>query len=266
MQIVICKDADQASKMVAAYIERAIKAKPATVLGLATGSTPVRLYKDLIRRYQEGRIDFSKVHSWNLDEYIGLEPTHPASYRYFMNEQLFDHVNIDKANTHVPDGLAKDVEAAAQAYEDGIKADGGIDIQILGIGSDGHIGFNEPATSLVSRTHVQTLMLGTRQDNARLFFDGKLDEVPTRAMTMGTGTVLDSRTAILLAFGKGKAPAIAGAVEGAISHMNQASALQMHRDAKFFIDEDAASMLNPKNIDFFKAVYADSDLKALENA
>ena len=146
--------------------------------------------------------------------------------------------------------------------EEGIKADGGIDIQILGIGSDGHIGFNEPATSLASRTHVQTLMLGTRQDNARLFFNGKLDEVPTRAMTMGTGTVLDSRTAILLAFGKGKAPAIAGAVEGAITHMNQASALQMHRDAKFFIDEDAASML--KHADFYKAVYADSDLKSLE--
>jgi glucosamine-6-phosphate deaminase len=179
-----------------------------------------------------------------------------------MNEQLFDHINIDKANTHVPDGMATDYEAAAAAYEEGIRADGGIDIQILGIGSDGHIGFNEPATSLASRTHVQTLMLGTRQDNARLFFGGDLSAVPTRAITMGTGTVLDSRVAILLAFGKGKAPAIAGAVEGAISHMNQASALQLHRDAKFFIDEEAASLL--KHTDFYKAVYADSDLRELE--
>lgn len=264
MDIVICKSKEQASCMVAAYIDRAIRKNPGTVLGLATGSTPILLYKELIRRHKECGLDFSRVHSWNLDEYLGLEGTHPASYRYFMNDQLFDHINIDKANTHVPDGMATDYEAAAAAYEAGIKADGGIDIQILGIGSDGHIGFNEPATSLASRTHVQTLMLGTRQDNARLFFGGDLSAVPTRAITMGTGTVLDSRTAILLAFGKGKAPAIAGAVEGAISHMNQASALQMHRDAKFFIDEDAASML--KHADFYKAVYADSDLRALENA
>ena len=262
MDIIICKSKEQASYMVAAYIDRAIRKNPRTVLGLATGSTPILMYKELIRRHKECGLDFSQVHSWNLDEYVGLSGDHPASYRYFMNEQLFDHINIDKANTHVPNGLATDFEAAAAEYEAGIKADGGIDIQVLGIGSDGHIGFNEPATSLASRTHVQTLMLGTRQDNARLFFNGKLDEVPTRAMTMGTGTVLDSRTAILLAFGKGKAPAIAGAVEGAISHMNQASALQMHRDAKFFIDEDAASML--KHADFYKAVYADSDLRSLE--
>ena len=262
MDIIICKNKEQASYMVAAYIDRAIRKNPKTVLGLATGSTPILMYKELIRRHKECGLDFSQVHSWNLDEYVGLAGDHPASYRYFMNEQLFDHINIDKANTHVPNGLASDFEAAAAEYENGIKADGGIDIQVLGIGSDGHIGFNEPATSLVSRTHVQTLMLGTRQDNARLFFNGKLDEVPTRAITMGTGTVLDSRTAILLAFGKGKAPAIAGAVEGAITHMNQASALQMHRDAKFFIDEEAASML--KHADFYKAVYADSDLKALE--
>ena len=262
MDIIICKDKEQAAYMVAAYIDREIRRKPDIVLGLATGSTPVLMYKELIRRHRECGLDFSRVHSWNLDEYVGLEPTHPASYRYFMNDQLFDHINIDKANTHVPDGLAKDFAAAAEAYEEGIEADGGIDIQVLGIGSDGHIGFNEPATSLVSRTHVQTLMLQTRLDNARLFFGGKLDEVPTRAITMGTGTVLDSRTAILMAFGKGKAPAIAGAVEGAISHMNQASALQMHRDAKFFIDEDAASLL--KNVDFYKAVYADSELRSLE--
>lgn len=262
MEIIICKNKEQAAFMVAAYIDRAIRRKPDIVLGLATGSTPVLMYKELIRRHKEEGLDFSQVRSWNLDEYVGLQPDHPASYRFFMNDELFNHVNIDKAKTHVPDGLAKDFEAAALAYEEGIKADGGVDIQVLGIGSDGHIGFNEPATSLVSRTHVQTLMLQTRLDNARLFFNGKLEDVPTRAITMGTGTVLDSRTAILMAFGKGKAPAIAGAVEGAISHMNQASALQMHRDAKFFIDEEAASLL--KNIDFYKAVYADSDLRSLE--
>ena len=262
MDIIICKDKEQAAHMVAGYIDRAIRRKPDIVLGLATGSTPVLMYKDLIRRHREEGLDFSKVRSWNLDEYVGLEPTHPASYRYFMNDQLFDHVNIDKANTHVPDGLATDFEAAAAAYEAGIAADGGIDIQVLGIGSDGHIGFNEPTTSLVARTHVQTLMLGTRQDNARLFFGGRLEEVPTRAITMGTGTVLDSRTAVLMAFGKGKAPAIAATVEGSISHMTPASALQMHRDAKVFIDEEAASLL--KHIDFYRAVYADSPLRALE--
>jgi len=263
MDIVICKSKEQAAHMVAGLIDRAIRAKPDTVLGLATGSTPVLMYKDLIRRHRECGLDFSRVRSWNLDEYVGLPPDHPASYRFFMNDQLFDHINIDKANTHVPDGMAADFAAAAEAYEKGIAADGGIDIQVLGIGSDGHIGFNEPATSLVARTHVQTLMLQTRLDNARLFFGGRLDDVPTRAITMGTGTVLDSRTAILMAFGKGKAPAVAGAIEGAISHMNQASALQMHRDAKFFIDEDAASLL--KHVDFYKAVYADSDLRALED-
>ncbi|MBR3085603.1 MAG: glucosamine-6-phosphate deaminase [Kiritimatiellae bacterium] len=263
MDIVICKSKEQAAHMVAGLIDRAIRAKPDTVLGLATGSTPVLMYKDLIRRHRECGLDFSRVRSWNLDEYVGLPPDHPASYRFFMNDQLFDHINIDKANTHVPDGMATDFAAAAQAYEEGIRADGGIDIQVLGIGSDGHIGFNEPATSLVARTHVQTLMLQTRLDNARLFFGGRLEDVPTRAITMGTGTVLDSRTAILMAFGKGKAPAVAGAIEGAISHMNQASALQMHRDAKFFVDEDAASLL--KNADFYKAVYADSDLRSLED-
>ena len=232
------------------------------VICKATGSTPVLMYKDLIRRHRENGLDFSKVRSWNLDEYVGLEPTHPASYRFFMNDQLFDHINIDKANTHVPDGMAKDFRAAAEAYEAGIKADGGIDIQILGIGSDGHIGFNEPTTSLAARTHVQTLMLQTRLDNARLFFGGRLEDVPTRAITMGTGTVLDSRTAVLMAFGKGKAQAIAATVEGSVSHMTPATALQWHPDAKVFIDEDAASLL--KNIDFYKAVYADSDLRALE--
>ena len=262
MDIVICKDREQAAHMVAGLIDRAIRAKPDTVLGLATGSTPILLYKDLIRRHRDEGLDFSRVRTWNLDEYVGLAPTHPASYRFFMNDQLFDHVNIDKANTHVPDGMASDFEAAAAAYEAGIAADGGIDIQVLGIGSDGHIGLNEPTTSLASRTHVQTLMLGTRLDNARLFFGGNLDEVPKRAITMGIGTVLESRTAILMAFGKGKAQAVAAMVEGAISHMTPATALQMHRDAKVFIDEEASSLL--KNIDFYRAVYADSPLRALE--
>ena len=262
MDIIICKSKERAAHMVAGFIDQAIRRKPDIVLGLATGATPVLMYKDLIRRHRDEGLDFSRVRSWNLDEYVGLEPSHPASYRYFMNDQLFDHINIDKANTHVPNGLATDFEAAAAEYEAGIKADGGIDIQVLGIGSDGHIGFNEPTTSLAARTHVQTLMLGTRQDNARLFFGGKLEEVPTRAITMGTGTVLDSRTAILMAFGKGKAPAIAATVEGAISHMTPASALQLHRDAKVFIDEDAASLL--KHQDFYRAVYADSPLRALE--
>ena len=216
MEVVICKTKEEASKLAADMITAQVKKNPKTVLGLATGSTPILMYKELIRRHKECGLDFSQVHSWNLDEYVGLSGDHPASYRYFMNEQLFDHINIDKANTHVPNGLATDFEAAAAEYEAGIKADGGIDIQVLGIGSDGHIGFNEPTTSLASRTHVQTLMLGTCLDNARLFFGGNLDEVPKRAITMGIGTVLESRTAILMAFGKGKAQAVAAMVEGAI--------------------------------------------------
>ena len=246
MDIIICKNKEQASYMVAAYIDRAIRKNPKTVLGLATGSTPILMYKELIRRHKECGLDFSQVHSWNLDEYVGLAGDHPASYRYFMNEQLFDHINIDKANTHVPNGLATDFEAAAAEYEDGIEADGGIDIQVLGIGSDGHIAFNEPGTSLNSRTSIVYLTPSTVKDNARLFFKGDMKAVPKSALSMGVGTICEAKKIILLAFGANKQDAIKGCVEGPMSQFCTASALQAHNDAWIFCDEAAAKKLKLK--------------------
>ena len=241
MEIIILPDAQKASELCAAVIDRAIRGKPDLVLGLATGSSPVPMYRDLVRRHREEGLDFSRVRSFNLDEYLGLPPDHPASYRRFMNEQLFDHINIPKAATRLPDGLAKDIEGFCARYEADIRAAGGIDIQVLGIGSDGHIGFNEPASSLASRTRMQTLTLQTRQDNARFF--AKLEDVPHGCLTMGIGTILESRMAVMLAFGKGKAEAIAGAIEGPVTAMNPASALQLHPDARVFLDEAAAGRL-----------------------
>ncbi len=241
MQIIILPDADQASKLCAAFIDHAIRRKPDLVLGLATGSTPVPMYRELIRRHTEQGLDFSRVRTFNLDEYLGLPPDHPASYRRFMDENLFDHINIAKANTRVPDGMAADIEAQCARYEADITAVGGVDIQVLGIGSDGHIGFNEPASSFASRTRSLTLTEQTRRDNARFF--QSLDEVPRGCVTMGVGTILESRATVMLAFGAGKAEAIAGAIEGPLTAMNPASALQWHRDARIFLDEAAAAKL-----------------------
>ncbi|NLF24023.1 MAG: glucosamine-6-phosphate deaminase [Lentisphaerae bacterium] len=254
MEIMILPDAQRASELCAAVIDRAIRAKPGFVLGLATGSTPVPMYRELIRRHREEGLDFSRVRSFNLDEYLGLAPDHPASYRRFMNEQLFDHINIDPANTRVPDGLAADIDAACAQYEADIRAAGGVDVQVLGIGSDGHIGFNEPASSFASRTRSLTLTRQTRQDNARFF--ASLDDVPHGCVTMGIGTILESRTAVMLAFGAGKADAIAGAIEGPLCAMNPASALQLHPDARIFLDEAAASKLKLK--DYYNEVFARS--------
>ena len=241
MEIIILPDSQKASRLCAEVIDRAIRAKPDLVLGLATGSTPVPMYRDLIRRHREEGLDFSKVRSFNLDEYLGLPPDHPASYRRFMDEQLFDHINIPKSSTRLPDGMTKDIAAHCAAYEAEIRAAGGIDIQVLGIGSDGHIGFNEPSSSLASRTRMPPLTLQTRQDNSR-FFD-KLEDVPFGCLTMGIGTILESRMTVLLAFGEGKSDAIAGAIEGPVTAMNPASALQLHPDTRVFLDEAAAGKL-----------------------
>jgi glucosamine-6-phosphate deaminase len=211
------------------------------VLGLATGSTPQGTYGELIRMHREEDLDFSQVVTFNLDEYVGLEPTHPQSYRYFMQTSLFDDINIKPDNTHVPDGLAGDFDRFCESYEAKIREMGGIDLQILGIGTDGHIAFNEPGSSLGSRTRLKTLASETVRDNARFF--GTEERVPRLAVTVGVGTILESRRCLLLAIGRAKAQAIRDAVEGPVTAQVTASALQLHREVIVIVDEPAASRL-----------------------
>ncbi len=251
MEVIIDKTPEISSANAAAEIAKLLKAKPRAVLGCATGGTPLKLYADLISMCENGEISFAGVRTFNLDEYVGLGPDDPNSYRRFMDENFFDRIDIKKSNTRVPDGLAKDIPAFCSEYEKEIKDAGGIDLQILGLGSDGHIGFNEPSSSLCSRTRIKTLAPQTLLDNAR-FFGGNADAVPKYAITMGIGTIMDARSVVLLAFGEGKADAVAKMVEGGISAMLPASVLQMHENAKVFVDEAAASKL--ANIDYYKYV------------
>ena len=246
MEVVICKTKEEASKLAANMITAAVKKNPKLVLGLATGSTPVLMYTEMANAVKAKKVSYRQVKSWNLDEYVGLAGTHDQSYRYFMNENLFKKIDIKLANTHVLNGLAEDVDKECRAYEAQIKKAGGIDIQVLGIGSDGHIAFNEPGTSLKSRTSCVYLTPSTIRDNARLFFKGKEKDVPTRALSMGVGTICEAKKCILLAFGKGKADAIKGCVEGPMSQFCTASALQAHNDCWIFCDEAAASKLKLK--------------------
>ena len=233
-------------------VARLIRKKPSAVLGLATGSTPLALYRDLIRLHREGDLDFRDVGTFNLDEYLGLTPAHPASYHHFMRENLFQHINIREENIHIPDGMTVDVPAFCQAYEDKIKAAGGIDLQVLGIGGDGHIGFNEPSSSLASRTRIKTLTPRTRQDNARFF--ATEEEIPEHVITMGVGTIMEAREVVLLAFGAGKAEAVAAAVEGPITTSVPASILQLHQKATILLDEEAAG--NLRRAEYYRWVYA----------
>ena len=244
MEVIICKTKEEASRLAADMIAGLVKKTPKCVLGLATGSTPVEMYKCLAADVKAKKISFKSVKSWNLDEYWGLPGTHDQSYRYFMDKNLFDHIDIDKKNTHVLNGLAKDWKKEVKAYEAAIKKAGGIDLQVLGIGSDGHIAFNEPGSSLASRTRLVSLTPQTIKDNARFF--KKAADVPKYALSMGVGTIMESKTVVLLAFGANKADAVKGAVEGGISQFCTASALQMHKDAWFFCDEAAASKLKLK--------------------
>ncbi|MDY2601227.1 MAG: glucosamine-6-phosphate deaminase [Eubacteriales bacterium] len=241
MQVRIYKDAATVAKAAAAVFADEITKKDGCVIGLATGSTPVPTYQELIRLNKEGVVDFSKVISYNLDEYVGLAPDHPCSYRRFMNEQLFDHINIDKANTHVPCGIGADHEADAKAYDAAVEAAGGIDLQILGIGHDGHIGFNEPGDEFVSGTNIVTLTDMTIDANTRFF--EKREDVPRQAITLGNRNIMAAKRIILLATGKGKARAIAQAIKGNITPKMPASLLQVHPNVQFLLDEDAASEL-----------------------
>jgi glucosamine-6-phosphate deaminase len=255
MEVVICADYDELSKAAAENVAGVIRAKPNSVLGLATGSTPLGLYKELIRMHREEGLDFSHVTTFNLDEYVGLSPDHDQSYHYFMHENLFQHVNVPRQNTHVPSGTAANYAEFCQWYEDRIAARGGIDIQVLGIGGDGHIAFNEPGSSLASRTWVTTLAEPTINDNARFF--EKKEDVPIHAVTMGVGTILEAERLILLANGKGKAAAVAAAVEGPVCSMCTASALQLHPDATVFLDGDAAGELKMR--DYYDWIQANKD-------
>ena len=242
MEVVVKGAYDEVSKLAGQLIADVFRRKPRGVLGLATGSTPVGTYRELIRLHREEGLDFSQVVTFNLDEYVGLRPDHDQSYRHFMNEQLFNHININPGNTYVPDGMAKDLGAFCEWYEQKMVEHGGIDIQVLGIGSNGHIAFNEPGSSLGSRTRVKTLTDQTRQDNARFF--STMDEVPRYAITMGIGTIMEARRVIMLANGEGKADVIAKTIEGPITAMVPSTIVQMHRDATIIMDREAASCLS----------------------
>ena len=246
MEIVICKTKEEASKLAAAMITEQVKKNPKTVLGLATGSTPVLMYNEMAKAVKAKKVSYKQVKSWNLDEYYGLPGTHDQSYRYFMNENLFKKIDIKLSNTHVLNGLAKDPEKECASYENAIKKAGGIDIQVLGIGSDGHIAFNEPGTSLKSRTSIVYLTPSTVKDNARLFFKGDMTAVPKSALSMGVGTICEAKKIIMLAFGENKQDALKGCVEGPVSQFCTASALQEHNDCWIFCDEAAAKKLKLK--------------------
>jgi len=251
MEVIILPTAEEASKMAARLVARQVGRKPDSVLGLATGSTPCKLYQELARMHAADGLDFSSVTTFNLDEYIGLDPAHPASYHRFMEENFFAHVNIPRERIHIPDGVTQDVPAYCDAYEKAIRDAGGIDLQILGLGSDGHLGFNEPGSSLASRTRIKTLTERTRSDNARFFTGGQ--EVPHHVITMGLGTIMESRMCLLLAFGKAKAKAVAASVEGPVTASVPGSLLQFHPRAKVLLDAEAASLLT--RADYYQWVY-----------
>lgn len=241
MEVFISKTYDEMSCKAAKEVADVLNTKPNAVIGMATGSSPLGLYKELVRMYHEDGLDFSQVTTFNLDEYVGLKAHHEQSYHYFMHENFFKHVNIAPENIYIPSGTTNNYQSFCQWYERRIEDCGGIDIQILGIGSDGHIAFNEPGSSLSSRTRLKTLAKPTIDDNAR-FFENR-EDVPIYAITMGVGTILEARKLILVANGEKKADAVAQAVEGPMTSMITASALQLHPDAKVFIDGEAAAKL-----------------------
>jgi glucosamine-6-phosphate deaminase len=242
MEAIIRPDADSAAALVAQIIAGELSRNPSLVLGLATGRTMESVYRLLVRKHQAENLDFSLCRTFNLDEYIGLAPTDEHSYRYYMNHRLFSHVNLDLRNTHLPNGAARDLHAECLNYEAKIARCGGIDLQVLGIGKAGHIGFNEPLSALRSRTRVKALSPVTIAQNAEVF--GGPERVPRRAITMGVGTILDCRRCILLATGEDKADIIAKAVEGPLTSMISATALQLHPHCTVVVDEAAATKLH----------------------
>ena len=242
MEVIIQDHAETGCLLGARIIARLVREKPAAVLGLATGRTPQRLYQELIRLHRDEGLDFSRITTFNLDEYVGLPATHEQSYRYFMRENLFRHINIDPARTHVPDGMAPDLHAECHGYEERIAAAGGIDLQLLGLGRNGHIGFNEPTGSLRSRTWIKILSEQTLRDNSAVF--GDMAAMPRHAITMGIGTILDARRVLLLSFGPAKVRATVDMIEGPLAAICPASALQLHPRATVILDEGSAAGLH----------------------
>jgi len=241
MEVIISPSYEEMSRLAAMAVADVLNTKPNAVLGMATGSTPLGLYQQLVRLHKEEGLDFSQVTTFNLDEYVGLPTTHEQSYHRFMHENFFQHVNIPPQNVYIPSGTTRNYEAFCSWYEKRIRECGGIDLQILGIGSDGHIAFNEPGSSLMSRTRLKTLAKSTIDDNARFFDDAS--DVPVYAITMGVGTILEAEQLILMASGKGKADAVAKAVEGPVTSVITASAIQLHPSAVVYLDEPAAGDL-----------------------
>ncbi len=242
MKIIVTKTYEELSRKAANLFASQLILKPNSVIGLATGSSPIGMYQELIRIYNEGDIDFKEVVSFNLDEYIGLSPDNEQSYHYFMQQNLFSHINLRPENIHIPSGIALDMEVAAKTYDKMIEEAGGIDVQVLGIGNNGHIGFNEPDVKFEARTHIVELEQDTIEANARFF--KSIEEVPTKAISMGIKNIMQSRKIVLIATGEGKAKAIQGMIEGPITPELPASVLQLHPDVTIILDEAAASLLN----------------------
>jgi len=249
-EIVIVPSAADAGALVADEIVRLVAGRPDAVLGLATGSTPLPVYEAL--RTRLAGVDVSRVRGFALDEYVGIDPAHPESYRSVITREVVEPLGLNPELIHTPNGSLETIQHAGADYEAAIAAAGGVDLQILGIGTSGHIGFNEPGSSFASRTRVKTLIEQTRADNAR-FFDS-VDDVPMHCITQGLGTILDARHLFLLAFGEGKAHAVAGAVEGPVTSSLPGSAIQLHPHVTVVVDEAAASQL--QNADYYRYAYA----------
>ena len=237
MRVIVCENYDEMSREAAKIIESIVTLKPNCVLGLATGSTPVGMYKILSEKCKAGELDFSSVKSYNLDEYYPISPDNDQSYRYFMNENLFNHINIDKSNTFVPNGQATDIEKECKEYDEMISKMGGADIQVLGIGNNGHIAFNEPDAELVAGTHVTGLTQSTIEVNSRFF--ASIDDVPTKAVTMGMASIMKAKKIMLLASGKAKHDVVKKLLDDKLTTSNPATLLKLHNDVVIICDKDA---------------------------
>lgn len=258
MRVIINNNYDECSVWAANYVAYRIKsfrpsAKKPFILGLCTGSTPLGMYNELIKMYKAGKISFENVVTFNMDEYIGLGPKDPQSYHYFMHENFFKHVNIPQANIHLLNGQTKDFTKECNHYEEMIKSYGKIHLFVGGVGSDGHIAFNEPGSALTSRTRVKTLASETVIANSR-FFDNNIEKVPSQVLTVGIGTIMDAEEVMILATGSQKARAIHHAIEGSINHMWPISILQMHQHSVIVCDEQATNELKADTVRFFKEV------------
>ncbi len=262
MRVIIQSDYEQLSQWAANYVVKKVREAAPTeekpfVLGLPTGSSPMGMYRALIDHYKAGRISFKNVITFNMDEYIGLEKTHSESYHYFMWNNFFSHIDIQEKNVNILNGMAVDVEKECEEYERKMKSVGGIDLFLGGIGADGHIAFNEPCSSLQSRTRVKTLTTDTIHANAR-FFNNDISFVPTQSLTVGVGTILDAKEILIMANGRNKARALAQVVEGAVNHKWTITALQMHPKATIVCDEGATDELLVGTYKYFKDIERES--------